>query len=141
MLISVSRGISKKGFTPLDPNKSESNSSSNSSSNCSTVDQAGAMADEARCLRDRINVIRANLVETANMKATESEPVVNPACTPRSAQQQQQQQKQQKQFIEFAVDRKALQFGSFTLKSGRTSPYFFNAGTFASGKCLLAVAR
>ncbi len=36
-------------------------------------------------------------------------------------------------FIKFALNKKVLQFGSFTLKSGRISPYFFNAGLFCSG--------
>lgn len=39
----------------------------------------------------------------------------------------------QKQFIEFALSREVLKFGQFTLKSGRTSPYFFNAGLFNTG--------
>ncbi len=39
----------------------------------------------------------------------------------------------QKAFIEFAMQRQVLKFGQFTLKSGRTSPYFFNAGLFNTG--------
>lgn len=39
----------------------------------------------------------------------------------------------QKEFIEFAIERGVLKFGEFTLKSGRTSPYFFNAGLFNQG--------
>lgn len=42
----------------------------------------------------------------------------------------------QKQFLEFSLHEGVLKFGSFTLKSGRTSPYFFNAGLFATGKAL-----
>lgn len=37
------------------------------------------------------------------------------------------------EFLEFCVRQGALKFGSFTLKSGRVSPYFFNAGAFSSG--------
>ena len=37
------------------------------------------------------------------------------------------------QFIEFALARQVLKFGEFTLKSGRVSPYFFNAGLFNTG--------
>lgn len=42
----------------------------------------------------------------------------------------------QRSFIDFALERKALRFGSFTLKSGRQSPYFFNTGVFDSGSAL-----
>lgn len=42
-----------------------------------------------------------------------------------------------KQFIEFALDAGALKFGEFTLKSGRKSPYFFNAGLFNQGEQLV----
>jgi orotate phosphoribosyltransferase len=41
-----------------------------------------------------------------------------------------------KSFIELAIRREALKFGEFTLKSGRTSPYFFNAGFFNQGEDL-----
>ncbi len=40
------------------------------------------------------------------------------------------------EFIEFAMREGVLRFGEFTLKSGRTSPYFFNAGLFHSGEAL-----
>ena len=39
-------------------------------------------------------------------------------------------------FIQFAVEHDVLQFGEFTLKSGRVSPYFFNAGLFNDGRAL-----
>ncbi|HDL1725294.1 TPA: orotate phosphoribosyltransferase, partial [Mannheimia haemolytica] len=39
-------------------------------------------------------------------------------------------------FIEFALSRNVLKFGEFTLKSGRISPYFFNAGLFNTGRDL-----
>ena len=42
----------------------------------------------------------------------------------------------QQQFLEFAADRQVLRFGEFVLKSGRNSPYFFNAGLFDSGAAL-----
>ena len=44
-------------------------------------------------------------------------------------------------FIEFALSRQVLKFGSFTLKSGRTSPYFFNAGLFNTGGDLAKLGR
>ncbi|SHO57630.1 orotate phosphoribosyltransferase [Vibrio quintilis] len=42
----------------------------------------------------------------------------------------------QREFIEFALERDVLKFGEFTLKSGRKSPYFFNAGLFNTGRDL-----
>ena len=47
----------------------------------------------------------------------------------------------QKEFIEFAIERGVLKFGEFTLKSGRTSPYFFNAGLFNKGSDLAKLGR
>lgn len=47
----------------------------------------------------------------------------------------------QRDFIRFAIDRGVLRFGQFTLKSGRTSPYFFNAGLFNSGSALAKLGR
>ncbi|TXH97577.1 MAG: orotate phosphoribosyltransferase [Rheinheimera sp.] len=47
----------------------------------------------------------------------------------------------QQEFIEFALSRQVLKFGSFTLKSGRTSPYFFNAGLFNTGGDLAKLGR
>nr|WP_110669954.1 orotate phosphoribosyltransferase [Salinicola halophilus] len=47
----------------------------------------------------------------------------------------------QQEFIEFAIAEGALRFGEFTLKSGRVSPYFFNAGLFRSGRALARLGR
>ncbi len=47
----------------------------------------------------------------------------------------------QRAFVEFALDLGVLSFGEFTLKSGRTSPYFFNAGGFRTGAALAGLGR
>ena len=47
----------------------------------------------------------------------------------------------QRDFIEFALRLNVLRFGEFTLKSGRKSPYFFNAGLFNSGFALAKLGR
>ena len=47
----------------------------------------------------------------------------------------------QRDFIEFALQLNVLRFGEFTLKSGRTSPYFFNAGLFNTGLALAKLGR
>ncbi|MFC0141912.1 orotate phosphoribosyltransferase [Erwinia mallotivora] len=47
----------------------------------------------------------------------------------------------QRQFIEFAINKQVLKFGDFTLKSGRKSPYFFNAGLFNTGRDLALLGR
>jgi orotate phosphoribosyltransferase len=47
----------------------------------------------------------------------------------------------QRDFLRFAIDAGVLRFGRFTLKSGRVSPYFFNAGLFNTGASLARLGR
>jgi hypothetical protein len=75
--------------------------------------------EAAESLRDAINAVRkSKLVATASsstavaLGSNESE------------------------FIKFALSFGVLKFGDFTLKSGRKSPYFFNAGLFRTGRAL-----
>jgi orotate phosphoribosyltransferase len=50
-------------------------------------------------------------------------------------------QQYQLTFIDLALERNALRFGRFTLKSGRESPYFFNAGQFSDGESVAVLGR
>jgi orotate phosphoribosyltransferase len=50
-------------------------------------------------------------------------------------------QEYQRNFIELALARNALRFGRFTLKSGRESPYFFNAGQFSDGEAAMVLGQ
>ena len=47
----------------------------------------------------------------------------------------------QTEFIDLCMRTGVLKFGTFTLKSGRESPYFFNAGLFSAGAAIAAVGR
>ncbi len=47
----------------------------------------------------------------------------------------------QREFLDFALARGVLRFGQFTLKSGRVSPYFYNAGLFNTGSALAQLGR
>ncbi|WP_428086501.1 orotate phosphoribosyltransferase [Candidatus Thioglobus sp.] len=50
-------------------------------------------------------------------------------------------QQYQKEFVDFMLAIGALKFGEFTLKSGRISPYFFNAGSFNTGEHLSKLGK
>jgi orotate phosphoribosyltransferase len=47
----------------------------------------------------------------------------------------------QEKFLDFVIEREILRFGDFTLKSGRQSPYFFNAGLFNTGESLSFIGQ
>ncbi len=50
-------------------------------------------------------------------------------------------QQYQKEFLDFAIEQQVLRFGEFTLKSGRKSPYFFNAGLFNNGEAISKLGK
>jgi uridine monophosphate synthetase len=76
-------------------------------------------------------------------KAQELRDAINAARIPPSTDDDVEENKEttyiepyQKAFLEFSLAEGVLKFGSFVLKSGRTSPYFFNAGLFSKGGAL-----
>lgn len=88
------------------------------------ISQAPDPAAAAKQLRDNIQAAREHV---ANGKNHMSEDLAI--------------HQYQKAFLEFSLDQGVLKFGDFILKSGRTSPYFFNAGLFASGGALYKLGK
>ncbi|ETW02102.1 orotidine 5'-phosphate decarboxylase [Aphanomyces invadans] len=76
------------------------------------ISKAANPREAAHALRDAINVVRAMKLEQV-----------------------------QTQFLRFCLNCSVLKLGSFTLKSGRQSPYFFNAGLFKTGRMLRELGR
>src|SRR6188768_3775154 len=60
---------------------------------------------------------------------------------PRIIRKSREVQEYQRTFIDLALSRTALRFGSFKLKSGRESPYFFNAGLFNDGEAIAVLGQ
>jgi uridine monophosphate synthetase len=84
------------------------------------LSRSADLSAKAQELRDAINAARIPPVtsdDEQNNETTNIEPY-------------------QKAFLEFSLAEGVLKFGSFVLKSGRTSPYFFNAGLFSKGGAL-----
>jgi uridine monophosphate synthetase len=95
------------------------------------------MADIARELRDQINVCRES-------KRREEHVPFLPVAVIASAEDGGDAislRAYQREFIELSMHSRVLRFGSFTLKSGRVSPYFFNAGLFCGGKSMGTLCR
>eukprot|EP00904_Undaria_pinnatifida_P006187 jgi/Undpi1/2699/HiC_scaffold_14.g06077.m1 len=79
-------------------------------------------------LKDRINAARKKC--RSREEATADERAARSTVLP-----------YQRQFIEFSLSQEVLRFGEFTLKSGRQSPYFFNAGLFCKGSAIAKLGK
>lgn len=89
------------------------------------ISRASDPAAEALKLKDGINAARTAVLQSRE-KGEKSEGGIAPY---------------QQEFLEFSLKEGVLKFGSFVLKSGRTSPYFFNAGLFSSGSALFKLGK
>lgn len=88
---------------------------------------------KAKELKEGINAARKAIIESNKSKKRKSPNMCVDA--------DQEVAPYQKDFLEFSLEQGVLKFGSFVLKSGRTSPYFFNAGLFASGASLFKLGK
>ena len=89
------------------------------------ISRASNPGEKAKELKDNINASRKIVIEGRSSTCNTEEAILS----------------YQDDFIKFCLEQGVLKFGSFVLKSGRTSPYFFNAGLFASGAALFKLGR
>lgn len=85
---------------------------------------------EAQKLKEGINAARATVLQSRGEKKRKQPDDDGSSIQP-----------YQKEFVEFSLKEGVLKFGSFVLKSGRTSPYFFNAGLFSNGSALYKLGK
>jgi len=86
----------------------------------------GNINEKAKEFKDNINAARKLAIKSTEGDTNDEEDGVT---------------SYQKEFLEFSLSQGVLKFGSFVLKSGRTSPYFFNAGLFSTGAALHKVGK
>lgn len=97
------------------------------------ISRAEDIAAKAKEFRDLMNAARADILNS-NTLCGDERSIAAGNNTGIIAEYQQS-------FLEFSLEQGVLKFGSFVLKSGRTSPYFFNAGLFATGAALAKLGR
>ncbi len=95
------------------------------------ISRAEDPGKKAQELKEAINDARKSILQSNNQVCSSSN----------GSSDDQSIEPYQKEFLEFSLQQGVLKFGSFVLKSGRTSPYFFNAGLFASGAALFKLGR
>jgi hypothetical protein len=93
------------------------------------ISQAADPGAAAKEFSEKINAVRSSLI-TASSSSSSNNDSGGKSIQP-----------YQREFLEFCLAQGVLRFGSFVLKSGRTSPYFFNAGLFASGGALYKLGK
>jgi uridine monophosphate synthetase len=94
------------------------------------ISKAEDPAAAAKELQEKIQAVREQVVREAAATTVEDATASSASLEP-----------YQREFLEFSLAQGVLKFGSFVLKSGRTSPYFFNAGLFASGAALFTLGK
>ena len=99
------------------------------------ISKAANIHDAAKAFYEEINQIRQEVIARKRQDVEQ-----NVGDVP-SKRNKVNLKAYQKDFIQFAIQENVLKFGSFKLKSGRMSPYFFNAGLFNHGKSLSILSR
>jgi uridine monophosphate synthetase len=103
------------------------------------ISRAADPGQAAKDLRDAINKVRREVV--AARKAAAAAAAAAPESSSSSSSSSVDLAPHQREFIDTALAAGVLRFGTFTLKSGRISPYFFNAGLFRTGRSVAALGR
>jgi len=101
------------------------------------ISRASNPSDAAKQFRDQINDVRKQIASENDNDNSNKKPKITDNNDGASATIQ----PYQRDFLNFALREGVLKFGSFVLKSGRTSPYFFNAGLFSTGQALFKLGK
>jgi hypothetical protein len=117
-----------------------------------SISQATNMKQTVNDLHEQIQSIRSTIMKEYQERKQESqqqqqqvETTTTPSTTTLSSSSSSSStlttlQPYQRELIDFCIQQDVLKFGTFTLKSGRISPYFFNAGLFDTGAALYTLA-